>query len=85
MKTRHTIPLFMVLLEVCTCVMVSAQEVSSTRMVSERPIAQVDFSPWARESFTVSPDGRRVAWVEKSGDSMFVVVASPAATTREMV
>ena len=41
---------------------------------SERPIAHINFSSWIKESLTVSPDNKRVAYAEKQGDKQFVVV-----------
>jgi dipeptidyl aminopeptidase/acylaminoacyl peptidase len=59
---------------VCICIEGYAQEKSLNRIVSERLIAQIDFSSWIQESFKVSPDSRRVAYMAQEGNKQFVVV-----------
>jgi hypothetical protein len=44
------------------------------RIVSERFIVEIDRSSWIPESLTVSPDGRRVAYMDKESGTQFVVV-----------
>jgi hypothetical protein len=39
------------------------EEESSKRMLSEKLIAQIDYSSAVKESFKVSSDNRHVAWV----------------------
>ena len=41
---------------------------------SEKLITKIDFSTWISESFTVSPDGRRVAYAARMGGKRMVVV-----------
>ena len=41
---------------------------------SERLIVKIDFSSWISESFTISPDGRRVAYWAKKDNKLSVVV-----------
>ncbi len=43
-------------------------------IVSERYICEIDFSSWIKESWKVSPDSKRVAYVAEGGDKRFVVV-----------
>ena len=43
------------------------QTVPADHMVSERPVAQIDFKAWIPRSFTASPDGRRVAYAAIAG------------------
>jgi len=50
------------------------QEKVQNRTVSERFIAQVDFSSWIGESFKVSPDSKQVAYRAKIGEKQIVVV-----------
>jgi hypothetical protein len=45
-----------------------------TPVLSERLVVQIDFSSWIQESFTVSPDSQRVAYVAQLGDKQLVVV-----------
>ena len=52
----------------------SALEKDSRHIISERLIAQIDFSSWLPESFTVGPDSRQVAYAAKSDKKWFVVV-----------
>jgi hypothetical protein len=47
---------------------------TTTRIVSERFIAKIDFSSWIQETFRVSPDNRRVAYVAWARNKQFVVV-----------
>jgi len=42
--------------------------------LSERLVVQIDVSSWIQETFTVSPDSQRVAYVAQVGDKQFVVV-----------
>jgi hypothetical protein len=44
------------------------------RVVSEKPVAQIDTSSWIEESLRVSPDSQRVACVAKEGRKRSVVV-----------
>ena len=59
---------------VCITIAVWAQEKTLNRVVSERLVAEIDFSTWVPESFKVSPDNRRVAYVATVGDKQSVVV-----------
>ncbi len=43
-------------------------------MVFENPVARIDFSTWIRQSFTVSPDARRVAYVARAGLDKSVLI-----------
>jgi hypothetical protein len=43
-------------------------------VLSERLVVQIDFSSWIPESFTVSPDSKRVAYGAGMGDKQVVVV-----------
>ena len=45
-----------------------------TKAVSESLVAQVDLSSWIQESFMVSSDSKRVAYVAQVGNKWFVVV-----------
>jgi tetratricopeptide (TPR) repeat protein len=44
------------------------------RIVTEKLIAQIDFSSWIPQSLKVSPDSRRVAYAAQVRNKMFVVV-----------
>lgn len=44
------------------------------RVVSEKLIAEVDFSLWQQDTLTISPDGRRVVYQARVGDERFLVV-----------
>ncbi|MGR3309297.1 MAG: hypothetical protein ACUZ77_00835 [Candidatus Brocadiales bacterium] len=44
------------------------------RVVSERLIARIDFSSWIQESFIVSPDNKRVAYVAEEGKQYVSIV-----------
>ena len=46
-----------------------AQEESPNVVAPERHIVEIDFSSWVRESFTVSPDIKRVAYAAQFADS----------------
>ena len=59
---------------VCIVIAAYAREKSPKRVLSERLIAQIDFSSWIQRSFTVSPDSQRVAYGAIVGDKQFVVV-----------
>jgi hypothetical protein len=48
-------------------------ERSPTGVLSEKPIAHIHYS-WIPESFTISPDSKRVAYVAKASNKMFVVM-----------
>jgi len=50
-----------------------AKEKSANRVASERLIGKMK-SSWIRESFIVSPDSQRVAYVVLLGDKQLVVV-----------
>jgi hypothetical protein len=51
-----------------------AEEKSPNRRASERLIVKIDVSSWIEESFTISPDSRRVAYGAGAGKKRFVVV-----------
>ena len=59
---------------ICVGIAAWAGEKSSNRVVSERLVVQIDFSSWIRESFKVSPDSKRVAYVVQEDNKGFVVV-----------
>jgi len=50
------------------------EEEKAPKRVSEKFIARIDTSSWIKESFTVSPDSRRIAYVAKVGNKQLVVV-----------
>jgi len=72
--SRKVIGLYLAVFVLCITVAARAEEKSSNRVVSERLIVEIDFSSWIRESFKVSPDSKRVAYVARVGDKQFVVV-----------
>jgi len=74
MSKKGLIALCFAVFLLCIGIAVYAQERSADRMVSEKFITQIDFSSLIPESFKASPDGRRVAYVAKAGNKMFVVV-----------
>jgi hypothetical protein len=41
---------------------------------SETPVTQIDYSTWISNTFTISPDGRRAAYVARQSDAFVVVV-----------
>src|SRR5208283_4615197 len=51
-----------------------AGEQTSGRDISEKLIVQFDLSSLVKESFTISPDSRHVAYVTKSDNKVFVFV-----------
>jgi hypothetical protein len=71
--TREYIALCVIIL-VYISISVCADGESSNRVVSERLIAEIDFSSWIPKTFEVSPDSKRVAYVAKAGDKQVVVV-----------
>ena len=64
---------FLMVFVICIGITAFAEE-KSPRIVSERPITQISFSSWIQETFRVSPDNRRVAYVIKVGNKQCVVV-----------
>ncbi len=48
------------------------------RIVSESSIAQIDFSSWQQETFRISQDCRRVAYVAEADGKQFVIVDGKA-------
>ena len=48
--------------------------ISAKRVVSKRLVAQIDLSSWIQESFKVSSDNKRVAYVARVNNKWFVVV-----------
>ena len=52
----------------------SASTPEANREVSESIIAQIDSSSWIQESFRVSPDNQRVAYVARVGNKQLVAV-----------
>ena len=59
---------------VCVGLTACEQEESFERIVSEKLIAQIDFSSWDPDTFKISADCRRVAYVAETGDKQVVVV-----------
>jgi hypothetical protein len=51
-----------------------AGEQNPGRENSEKLLTQFDLSSLVKESFTISPDSRHVAYVTKSGNKVFVIV-----------
>ncbi|MCS7216069.1 MAG: hypothetical protein NZ826_08025 [Thermodesulfovibrio sp.] len=71
LKKMHFLVVFFI---ICVSIGGWAQEKYLKRIVSERLIAQIDFSSWIKESFKVSPDSKRVAYVAGAGNKWFVVI-----------
>ena len=72
--SKKGVALYLAVFLVCVGISVWSEEEYSNRVVSEKLIAQIDPSSWMRESFKVSPDSKRVAYVTQVGDKQFVVV-----------
>ncbi len=74
--SKKGIALCLVAFLVCIATAVWTQEKPFDRVASERLIAGVPVPSWLwiPESFKVSPDNRRVAYVAGAGNRMFVVV-----------
>jgi roadblock/LC7 domain-containing protein len=51
-----------------------AQKTSPNKEIFERLIVQIDSSSWIQETFRVSPDSKRVAYMARLGNKIFVVV-----------
>ena len=54
---KKVVALFLILFVMCIGITASTEEKSS-----EKPIAHINFSSWIKESFTVSPSNKRVAY-----------------------
>ena len=72
--SKKVIALCLAAFLVCIAIVVWAQEKSLNRVVSETLVAQIDPSSFMKESFTVSPDNKRVAYAAQEGGKWFVVV-----------
>jgi hypothetical protein len=78
---KKSIGLCVVFSMICIAIAGYAQEKSPNRIVSEKLIAQIDFSSWGgQESLKISPDSKRVAYAARAGQILglggkwFVVV-----------
>ena len=71
---KKGIALCLTIFVICIGKVADAQGKSSNRIVSERPVAQIDVSSWIPKSFRVSPDSKRVVCAAQVGNKQFVVV-----------
>jgi hypothetical protein len=72
MHVKKTLWLIMFLCLLCTSL--TAQEPGHDRIATQKPVAKIDYTSWVADSFIVSPDARRVAYVSKANDRQSVVV-----------
>ena len=72
---RHIrLTFWLTLFPLCLAVISYAQPKPPEWTLSEKLVCNIDTSTWVKESLTISPDSKRVAYAAQAGNKSFVVV-----------